>query len=79
MITMIKAIYSPSLRLRFQMYDDGTTVGFSHSSQTLAAATERVNAHVQNNVDPRVFVLDTPENTQKGIDAANDWKVIYEV
>lgn len=75
---MIKAIYSASLHLRFQMYEDGTTVGFSNPRQTKTMATERVMRHVIEDVNPHLFGIDTPENDAEHIAQADDWVTIYE-
>lgn len=78
MPTMTKAIYSASERCRLQFYDDGAVVGFTHPSQTKALAKERVEKHLAERVNPHVFVVNTPQETEADLAAVQDWVTLYE-
>ena len=75
---MIKAIYSPSLRTRYQIYDNNIYVGFGHQIQTKEIATERTMRHVAEQTDPYRFNVSPRICAEREIASTNDWVTIYE-
>lgn len=75
---IVKVVYSPSQRVRYQIYSTGEYVGFRGSMQTAEEAKELVLMHIERELSPRSFLASTEDEYQKRMASAKDWITIYE-